>query len=47
MRFRMVSLYDRGTRWLVSGVQHNDLLSGGEFHVVKIPLFAAENEGDL
>jgi hypothetical protein len=43
MRFRMVNLYDRGTRWFVCGVQHNDLLTGRKFHVVKIPLFTAEN----
>ena len=41
MRFRMVNLYDRGTRWLMIGVQHNDLLTGRKFHIVKIPFFPA------
>ena len=42
MRFRMVNLHDRGTRWLMIGVQHNDLLTGGKFHVRKLPVFSAE-----
>ena len=42
MRFRMVNLHDRGTRWLMIGVQHNDLLTGGKFHVRKLPVFFAE-----
>jgi hypothetical protein len=42
MRFRMVNLYDRGTRWLMIGVQHNDLLTGRKFHVRKLPVFSAE-----
>jgi hypothetical protein len=31
----------------VCGVQHNDLLTGQKFHVVKIALFAAGNQGEL
>ena len=41
MRFRMVNLYDRGTRWLMIGVQHDDLLTGRKFHTSKIPFFPA------
>jgi hypothetical protein len=41
MCFRMVNLHDRGTRWLMIGVQHNDLLTGGKFHVRKLPVFSA------